>query len=64
MEEVTLLLCGSERNLYGKQIVCDRRYHHPYQEKHRAISAGKPIYWDGAPSIDIAPRTVPAPAHV
>lgn len=56
--EIILTLCGSERNLYGKQIQCDRQYHHPYREMHRAISAGKVIHWDGAPSVDIPPRIV------
>lgn len=60
MKGPTVLLCGSERNLYGKQILCDRPYHHSAKELHRAVSAGTPIYWDGAASIEITPRRVPA----
>lgn len=56
MEESTVLLCGSERNLYGKQIMCDRPYRHSVKELHRAIATGKVVHWDGAPSADIIPR--------
>jgi hypothetical protein len=63
METVTLTLCGSTRNLYGKKIECDRRYHHPYRDGHHAIATGKDIIWDGAPSVDIPPRVVQVPVN-
>lgn len=63
MEEATLLLCGSVRNVHGKTVKCSLRYHHSALILHKGVTAGGyEIEWDGAASVDIVPRheTVPA----
>lgn len=50
-------MCGSERNLDGERIFCNRRYNHPKTERHRGIASDLTvIVWDGAESIEIPPR--------
>lgn len=50
-------LCGSERNIDGEQIACNRRIGHPITQKHRAIMAdGTTILWDGGYSAQLPGR--------